>query len=232
MAMHKASNYEYITEVSKSHLECILEVKKYNPYHGKDGRFTSSSGGSGASLAMGVGNYIPEGKRAAVSATIKSVEAKNKNLDHEVATIVDPDTGKAIFSKEGNRYGVQFNSSELWEIQGKVLTHNHPDNVIFSPSDVAVAYNTKAIRATNPDGKVYELSGMKNRMAVQAYNQHYMAERAKSLNKMGLDSKTRDKDLTPEQRKSSFADISKSCDKWLTENASKYHYQYNTGRIE
>ena len=232
MVKSRAPNYEYIVEVSKSHIDSILEVKKFNPYHGKDGRFSSASGGSGASLAMGVGNYIPEGKREAVSATIQSAEAKNKGLDHEVATIVDPDTGKAIFSKEGGRYGVQFNSSELWEIKGKVITHNHPDHVIFSPSDVAVAYNVKAIRATNPDGKVYELSGMKNRMAVQAYNQHYMGERAKSLEKLGLDAKTRDKDMTPEQRKSSFADISKSCDKWLTDNASKYRYEYRVGRIE
>lgn len=232
MGKSRAPDYEYIAEVSKSHIDSILEVKKFNPYHGKDGRFTSASGGSGASLAMGVGNYIPEGKREAVSATIQSAELKNKGLDHEVATIVDPETGKAIFSKEGGKYGVQFNSSELWEIQGKVLTHNHPDNVIFSPSDVAVAYNVKAIRATNPDGKVYELSGMKNRQAVQAYNQHYMAERSKSLQKLGVPEKTLDRNLTPEQRKSSFADISKGCDKWLTENASRYNYQYNTGRIE
>lgn len=223
-------NFEYIEEVTKN-IDYIAEITKFNPYHGKDGRFSSASGG-GVSVGMGVGNYIPAGKREAVSATLKSAEAKNKNLDHEVATIVDPDTGKAVFSKEGNRYGVQFNSSELWEIKGKILTHNHPDEVIFSPQDVAVAYNTKAIRATNPDGKVYELSGMKNRMAVQAYNQHYMAERTKSLEKMGLDAKTRDRDLTPEQRKTSFAEISKSCDKWLSDNASKYRYEYRVGRIE
>ena len=233
MVMSRAPNYEYITEISKSHIDSILEVKKYNPYHGKDGRFASASGGSGGvSVGMGVGNYIPEGKKAAVAATLKSAESKNLHLDHEVATIVNPDNGKAIFSKEGTRDGVAFNSSELWEIKGQILTHNHPDEVIFSPQDVAVAYHVKAIRATNPDGKVYELAGMKNRMAVQAYNQHYMGERAKSLEKLGLDAKTRDRDLTPEQRKSSFSDISKSCDKWLSDNASRYQYQYNVGRIE
>lgn len=233
MRMSEGPDYEYITEVSKSGIDCIFEVKKYNPYHGKDGRFTSSSGGSvGVSVGMGVGNYIPEGKRAAVAATLYSAETKNMSLDHEVATIVNPDNGKAIFSKEGTRYGVSFNSSELWEIKGQILTHNHPDEVIFSPQDVAVAYHVKAIRATNPDGKVYELSGVKNRMAIQEYNQHYMGERAKSLEKMGLDSKTRDIDLTPEQRKTSFSEISKSCDKWLSDNASKYRYEYNVGRIE
>lgn len=44
MKLSRAPDYEYITEVSKSHLECILEVKKFNPYHGADGRFASSSG--------------------------------------------------------------------------------------------------------------------------------------------------------------------------------------------
>lgn len=221
-------NYEYIEEVN---IDCIAEITKYNPHHDRLGRFASSGGAGTVSVGMGVGNYIPEGKRAAVSGTLQSVESKNKDLDHEVATIVNPDTGKAIFSKEGGRDGVSFNSSELWEIKGQILTHNHPDNVIFSPQDVAVAYNTKAIRATNPDGTVYELAGMRNRMAVQEYNKHYMAERAKSFEKLGVDAKTRDRDLTPEQRKSSFADISKSCDKWLSDNASKYRYEYNKGEI-
>ena len=221
-------DYEYIEEVAN--FDYIAEITKFNPYHDRLGRF-SSSGGAGGAVSMGVGNYIPEGKRAAVSETLQSVEAKNKSLDHEVATIVNPDTGKAIFSKEGGRDGVSFNSSELWEVKGQILTHNHPDKVIFSPQDVAMSYHVKAIRATNPDGTVYELAGMRNRMAVQEYNKHYMAERAKSFEKLGVDAKTRDKDLTPEQRKSSFADISKSCDKWLSENASKYRYEYNKGEI-
>lgn len=223
-------DYEYIKEVTKG-IDCIVEVEKYNPYHDRLGRF-ASGGAGGVSVGMGVGNYVSPGKREAVSATIQSVEAKNKGLDHEVATIVNPDTGKAIFSKEGGRNGVSFNSSELWEIKGQILTHNHPDKVIFSPQDVAMSYHVKAIRATNPDGTVYELAGVRNRVAVQEYNKHYMAERAKSFKKLGVPENTLDRELTPEQRKSSFKDISKSCDKWLSDNASKYGYEYNRGEIE
>lgn len=226
-------NYEYIQEVTKSNIAHILEVKKYNPYHDRLGRFTSSGGGvGGASLGMGVGNYVVEGKRAAVSGTLQAAEAKNKDLDHEVATVVDPHTGKAVFSKDGDATGVHFNSSELWEIKGRIVTHNHPDEVIFSPADVAVSYHVKAIRATNPSGKVYELAEMNNRQAVQDYNKHYMEVRAKSLKRLGVAENSRDKDLTPEQRKSSYAEISDSCDKWLADNASKYRYQYRAGRIE
>ena len=44
MKLSRAPDYEYITEVSKSHIECISEVRKFNPYHGSDGRFSSASG--------------------------------------------------------------------------------------------------------------------------------------------------------------------------------------------
>lgn len=51
-----APRYDVITEVRKSDIEYILEIKKYNPYHGPDGRFTSASGGGGVA---GVSNFKP-----------------------------------------------------------------------------------------------------------------------------------------------------------------------------
>lgn len=226
-----APDYEIIEEVSKSNIEHVHEIEKFNPYHDRLGRFTS--GGGGVGVSMGVGGGAPaSGKREAIAGTLRDVEKANKDLDHEVATIVNPDTGKVIFSKAGDRYGVRFNSSEQREIANTVLTHNHPDNAIFSPMDVAMSYHVKTIRATNPDGTVYELSKMNRRDAVSAYNDHYMTARAESFKKLGVDAKSLDRDLTDSQRADSFSYISGSCHKWLTDNASSYGYQYEKGRIE
>lgn len=49
--MSRVQNYDVIVEVSKSHIDSILEVMKGNPWHGKDGRFTSGPGGSGAAVS-------------------------------------------------------------------------------------------------------------------------------------------------------------------------------------
>ena len=79
------------------------DIIKYNPYHDERGRFSS---GPGASVGMGVGGAVAGGTRTQLESTLQEVEAKNKGLDHEVATIVNPKTGKTIFSKEGEYLGI------------------------------------------------------------------------------------------------------------------------------
>lgn len=201
------------------------DIIKYNPYHDERGRFAS---GSGASLGMGVGGAVASGgKRTQLESTLAEVEGKNKSLDHEVATIINPSTGKTIFSKGGNGSSVTFNSSEAREIRGMILTHNHPEEVIFSPTDVATAYSLKTIRATNPSGKVYELSNVSDRDFVFAYRDKYMEARAESFKKLGIPDGTFDRDLKGQQRKDSFSYISESCSKWLSDNSGKYGYEYS-----
>ena len=224
--------FDHIEEIYiTKRFDRIVEVEKFNPYHDRLGRFASASSG-GASLAMGVDGRTAGGRRAAVAGSLRDAERKNKDLDHEVATIINPKSGKVIFSKEGGAAGVSFNSSEIREIAGQVVTHNHPDNVIFSPTDVAMSYHVDTIRATNPSGTVYELSKMNRKDAVLAYQQHYMSARAESFKKLGIAEGTRDRDLVGDQRSKSFAHISESCHQWLTENAANYGYKYSKGEIE
>lgn len=226
-----SGRFDHIQEISKSdRYDHIVEVAKFNPYHDSRGRFASASGGM--AVGMGVDGAAVGGKRAAVAGTLRDIEKANKDLDHEVATIVNPSNGKVIFSKEGGAAGVSFNPSEAREIAGQVLTHNHPDDVIFSPSDVAMSYHLDTIRATTPSGTTYELAGMNQRDAVMAYRDHYMAAREESFKKLGIAEGTLDRQLQGDQRSGSFAAISESCDKWLTENAAKYGYRYSKGRIE
>lgn len=227
-----AGRYDHIAEIGSGRYDRLVEIGKFNPYHDERGRFASAPGG--ASIAMGVNGYgsAAAGKRAAVAGTLKQVEKANLNLDYEVATVVNPDNGKVIFSTSGNAYGVTFNKSELWLLKDKVLTHNHPEDVIFSPKDVAMAYSVRTIRATTPKGEVYELSKVKRRDAITDYEAHYMEARSQSLKKMGVAENTMDRNLTDAQRLASYADISQSCHKWLSDNAAKYGYEYKKGRIE
>lgn len=222
--------FDRIREVCKADRYDVI-VEKFNPYHDERGRFTTAGGG-GLTMGMGVDGGGAGGKRAAVAGTLKDVEKANLNLDHEVGTVINPSNGKVIFSKEGGAYGVQFNSSEAREIAGQIVTHNHPDNLIFSPTDVATAYHVSSIRATNPDGTVYELSGMNRKEAILAYRDHYMTARAESFQKLGIAEGTRDSQLQGSQRTGSFSYISDSCHKWLTDNAETYRYQYSKGRVE
>lgn len=204
------------------------DIIKYNPYHDERGRFASASGASGISVGMGVvGATAAGGKRTQLESTLAEVESKNKSLDYEVATIINPSNGKTLFSKDGNGSSVTFNSSEAREIRGMILTHNHPEEIIFSPTDVATAYSLKTIRATTPSGKVYELSNVNDRDFVFAYRDKYMAARSESFKKMGIPDETYDRDLKGQQRKDSFSYISDSCSKWLSENSSKYRCEYN-----
>jgi len=226
-----AGRFDHIQEVCRSgRYDHLVEVTKFNPYHDARGRFSSAPGG-GLSVAMGVGGAAPAGTRAAVSGTLSQVEQKNKDLDHEVATIINPKNGKVIFAKEGGASGLSFNSSEAREIAGKVLTHNHPDELIFSPADVMMAYHVDTIRATTPSGAVYELRGLNRKDAIMAYQQHYMDARAASFRDLGIAEGTLDRQLQGAQRTGSFSAISDSCHKWLTDNAAQYGYQYNKGRI-
>ena len=218
------SRLEYIEEIGKSRYDMIIE--KFNPYHDERGRFTSANGG-GMSVSMGVNGSETAGKRTAASGTLSQVEAANRNADHEIATIINPQSGKVIFAKDGSETGVSFNRSERLEVRGNILTHNHTEDVIFSPGDVANSYTLHTIRATTPGGKVYSLSGMNRQDAVYAYQEHYMKVREASFQKMGVRLDSFDKDLTAAQRAESYSIITESCSKWLSDNAGKYGYQYS-----
>ena len=47
--------YDHIVEV-RHHFEEIQEVRKFNPYHAKDGRFSNANGGTGGGLAYNAGD--------------------------------------------------------------------------------------------------------------------------------------------------------------------------------
>ncbi len=223
-------SYDRIVEIEKGRYDHIIEVKKFNPYHDERGRFTSAPGG-GMSLGFG-GRLSFESSREKVSGTLREVEKRNMDLDHEVVTVINPDSGKALFEKGGSESHVSFNRSEMMEIRGMVLTHNHPIEATFSPADVAIAYNTKAIRATTRSGLVYELSGMTNKQAVAAYRDSYLEAWEGALNSMGIHEFKGLSELAPNQKTAVLSAVTEKMDKWLVDNSAKYGYKYQKGGID
>lgn len=105
------------------------------------------------------------------SATIKSInsgsklfteENRIKMLQHEriisgnkyEKAIIYKSDGSIDFQKKGNIDSVSFSDKEIKAMDGKVLTHNHPNGTIPSPADINMMRrgNLAEIRACNSDG--------------------------------------------------------------------------------
>ncbi len=72
---------------------------------------------------------------------------------YETAVIYNAD-GTIAFKKKGNSDSVSFTQKEIKSMQGKVLTHNHPNASIFSAADINIMRrgNISEIRACNVYG--------------------------------------------------------------------------------
>ena len=71
------SGYDKIEEVNKG-IDHIEEVQKFNPYHGKDGRFTSGSGGAVGGGTAGAAGSGDDKKQ--VSPADEAIISKDKGL--------------------------------------------------------------------------------------------------------------------------------------------------------
>ena len=153
------------------------DIHKFNPYHGPDGRFTTSGAATsftyrpGASRAhdlaiarekerAAAAAQTPEQKR---SATIKAVENKIRNQNYESAALIDSD-GKQLFFKDGEASQVAFSSEECRMMRGMTLTHNHPNSSMFSTHDIKtfVTTNLTELRAVGKDGTTYSIRRTNN----------------------------------------------------------------------
>jgi hypothetical protein len=70
-----APDYDVIHEISKS--DTVVEIEKFNPYHGKDGRFTSANGGG--ATAFTIRTKDPSKQHFADNAAAKEAE-KNTSI--------------------------------------------------------------------------------------------------------------------------------------------------------
>lgn len=72
---------------------------------------------------------------------------------YETAVIYNDD-GTIAFQKKGNKNSVVFTKQEIKAMNGKVLTHNHPNASVLSPNDINIMRrgNLSEIRACNGNG--------------------------------------------------------------------------------
>lgn len=104
---------------------------------------------------------------------VSDTENKNRNQDHEIATIIDKD-GIILGTFDGAENEVYINPQLLKATS--VATHNHPKGTCFSKDDIQAFVDTELyqLRATAPNGKTYVLSrqnGFVKRNLVDDYKQ-------------------------------------------------------------
>jgi len=77
--------------------------------------------------------------------------------DYETAVLYDS-KGRRTFSKVGSKNEVSFTKNEIKKMQNGVLTHNHPNETIHSPEDIAFMKNANLseIRVCNKS-KIYSI---------------------------------------------------------------------------
>ena len=148
-------------------------IRKFNPYHGPDGRFTTSGAASsftfapGKSRAHDLAIARQKEKMAAImpteaqSKTLKQIETRTRNLKKEQFRVVDRD-GNVIMQKQGDKNSVSYKVGEARDnFPGNITIHNHPDGGTFSPPDLSdIGYGATEIRAASPEG-TYILRNMR-----------------------------------------------------------------------
>jgi len=85
-----------------------------------------------------------------VEKVIREKEKSIKDLEKENAVLFDRN-GNLIFEQDGDEDHVSFTPSQLEQMKGNILTHNHPINVSFSDADVRLAckYEMNEVRAVS-----------------------------------------------------------------------------------
>lgn len=147
--------------VSKS----FSEILKFNPYHDRLGRFSTSGGATsftyrpGASRAHDLAierkkkkheQFMPTDAQAK---TLKGIENRTRNLKKEQLRVVDRD-GNVIMQKQGDRGSVSYSLGEARDhFPGNITIHNHPDGGTFSSADLSdFGCSATEIRAASPEG--------------------------------------------------------------------------------
>lgn len=91
--------------------------------------------------------YFTEDKN--VKMKVNNKEASIRGNKYESSFVFD-DKGNVILSKKGLEHEVEFTIDEITNMKNGILTHNHPMNTTFSPSDIyfAVDANLQEIRVS------------------------------------------------------------------------------------
>ena len=222
------------------------EIKKFNPYHGADGRFTTGAAATSFTIRTKdpkkrwmVADAKSKERSRVRTQSLHSIEDRIRNQDYESAAVVDKN-GNTLFFKDGEQSQVMFTSEESARMRGNTLTHNHPLNGFLSAPDIGtfVGNDLSEIRASLRNGKTYSLS-----RGDSYQDSNGMAFFNEFVNRMN-DADTRSESILDQkgyQEKVSTGEVSQAqankektelvseiMSEWMNREASKYNLIFRT----
>ena len=223
----------------------FTEIKKFNPYHGPDGRFTTGASATSFTIRTKDPNKQPMADKAKVKEqfrvrmqAIHSVEDRIRKQDFESAALIDKN-GNQVFFKDGESHCVAFSAEETKSMKGNTLTHNHPGGGILSCEDVGtmVGADLNEIRATTASGKTFSIKrteGYTDDKGLSFYTDYRMEygkaiERAESdLDAKGYREKIMSGVVSQAQADKEMNElITNYMSDWLKKNDSKYSVEFS-----
>lgn len=175
-------------------------------------------GGRSSSSGMGGGRN---------SAKIQSFEKSIYKDDTEKAMIITTD-GK-IIEFSGNENHVFGTDEDIKKMKGATATHNHPNDAIFSTTDIANGIakgNLKEMRIVTKSGEIHSLvDNGATETQRKAFSANYRNQEMKATN-----------NLNAKQRRGESIDknkyIKQRMEKWMTDHAEEYGLRYEKRRLK
>lgn len=220
------------------------EIRKFNPYHGSDGRFTSAGAATSftvrtkdSSKQWMVGNAKKKERSRIRTESVRSVEDRIRHQNYESAAIID-ENGREIIFKDGEKNCVAFTQEETARMKGRTLTHNHPNSGFFSKEDIGVLVGADLaeMRATTREGRTFCLSRGEQYTddnGAAFYNEFLkrfgdsQMRAQKSLDDRGYKEKIRSGFISQESANRDFTElIAKYMTEWAEKEADRYHLRF------
>jgi len=177
-----------------------------------------------------------EQNRKEIDKTLHDVEEMRRSLDYEVGTIIDR-KGNIVEVINGSEHSVAVDGGALKDL---IFTHNHPSGGCFSDNDIINMIDDELLelRASTPQGTYHSL--LRTSKASKESSTE-LVKGFKKANSIVTATKQVQEDLkkgiiTKQEAKDKGFNlyieyISKSSERFLTENAEKYGYIYTKGVI-
>lgn len=177
-----------------------------------------------------------EQNRKEIDKTLHDVEEMRRSLDYEVGTIIDR-KGNIVEVINGSEHSVAVDDGALKDL---IFTHNHPSGGCFSDNDIINMIDDELLelRASTPQGTYHSL--LRTSKASKESSTE-LVKGFKKANSIVTATKQVQEDLkkgiiTKQEAKDKGFNLyieymSKSGERFLTENAEKYGYIYTKGVI-
>jgi len=167
---------------------------------------------------------------------LHDIEEAKRKLNHEVGTLLAPD-GSVIKEYGGNAHNINIPNDDVRLFEGNIFTHNHPGGGNFTVQDIkSFADNgLKEVRVSTPQGTYYSLQtgeGEINRSIANVMKEEKVESSSNAMNILQKQIDEQNLVLTGhEYQKRLFGIIDEEVDRWLSENAAEFGYEYKKGMI-